>query len=358
MALTLKSLDEQVIVITGASSGIGLATARSAAKKGAKVVLAARSEESLADISRQIQSSGGQAAAVAADVSDRNALNHVAEVAIDRFGGFDTWVNNAGVGLYGRLEETPEEDARKLFDTNFWGAVHGSLVAAEHLRKRGGAIINVGSVASDNAIPLLGMYSASKHALRAFTDALRMELDLEKAPISVTLIKPTSINTPFPHHARNYTDREPDVPPPVYEPDDVAYAILHACTHPERDIYVGSAARLMSSLGKHMPRTNDWITEKVMVPRELRDEPPRQPRGALDRGRGEGEVYGDHPGFVHPVSVYTRASLHPLLATGLMAVSFGLTAAAAILVSREIDSMPALSNKNGKLKSSRRRVAK
>jgi len=359
MAITLKPLKEQVIVITGASSGIGLATARSATKKGAKVVLSARSEESLADITREIQAAGGQAASVAADVADRNALNQVAQVAIDRFGGFDTWVNNAGVGIYGRLEETSEQDARKLFDTNFWGAVHGSLISAEHLRRRGGAIINVGSVASDNAIPLLGMYSASKHALRGFNDALRMELDLEKAPISVTLIKPTSINTPFPNHARNYTDREPQVPPPVYEPDDVAYAILDACTHPVRDIYVGSAARLMSSLGKYAPKATDWISEHVMVPRELRDEPARHPRGALDRPGGSGEVYGDQPGFVHPVSVYTRASLHPLLATGLMAVSFGVTAAAAMLISRQLDKVPSsVESKNGKTERSRRRAAK
>jgi short-subunit dehydrogenase len=326
MAINLKPLNEQTIVITGASSGIGLATARAAAERGACVVLTARNQEALASIADEIKHSGGKAAYVAADVGNQDEINHVADVAIQRFGGFDTWVNDAGVGLYGKLDEVSLDDARRLFDTNYWGAVHGSLIAIEHLRNRGGALINIGSVASDNAIPLLGFYSASKHALRGFTDALRMELDLDEAPISVTLIKPTSINTPFPQHARNYEDREPQVPPPVYQPDEVAEAILYAATHSARDIYVGSMARIMSSLGKHAPDAADWLSETMMVPQEFRDEPARNPEGALyEPGRG-GDVYGDHPGFVRPISVYTRAVTHPMLTSA--AVVGGVAAAA------------------------------
>jgi len=329
MGISLKRLEEQVLVITGASSGIGLATARAAARQGAKVVLTARNEEGLADVVRSIHESGGEAVFVAADVGKREELSHVAEVAIERFGGFNTWINNAGVGAYGRLDEISEEDHRRIFETNFWGAVHGSLIAAQHLRRRGGALINVGSVASDNAIPMLGMYSASKHALRGFTDALRMELELDKAPISVTLIKPTSINTPFPHHARNYTDREPRVPPPVYQPDEVARAILHAATHAVRDIYIGSAARVMSALGKSAPRLMDRISENIMVPREFRDEPPRDPRGNLYESGDAGEIYGDEPGFVRPVSVYTESVMHPMIATVTTGLAIGLVAASA-----------------------------
>jgi hypothetical protein len=141
-------------------------------------------------------------------------------------------------------------------------------------------------------------------------------------------VKPTSINTPFPHHARNYLDREPRVPPPVYPPDEVARAILHSATRPVRDIYVGSMARIMSSLGKHAPSTMDWISENVMVPREFRDEPPRDPTGALYEAGAEGHVYGDEPGFVRPVSVYTEAVMHPLM-TGISAgLAIGLAVAA------------------------------
>jgi hypothetical protein len=125
-----------------------------------------------------------------------------------------------------------------------------------------------------------------------------MELELDEAPISVTLIKPTSINTPFPHHARNYMRREPRVPPPVYQPDEVARAILHAAVHPVRDIYVGSMSRIMSGLGKSAPRLMDRISENIMAPREFRDEPPRDLTGALYEPGAEGHVYGDEPGFV------------------------------------------------------------
>jgi hypothetical protein len=144
----------------------------------------------------------------------------------------------------------------------------------------------------------------------------------------VTLIKPTSINTPFPQHAKNYEVREPQVPPPVYQPDEVANAILHAAAHPVRDIYVGSMSRISSALGKHAPRTMDWISETMMVPKEFRDEPARHPDGALYGPAENGKIYGDHPGFVHPVSLYTRASLHPVLTTAAAGMAVAVAAAA------------------------------
>src|SRR5579871_141802 len=177
MAVSLKPLSEQVIVITGASSGIGLATALAAAEAGARVVLASRNGDALADVARRINSSGGRAVHVVADVANRADLERVAQTALSAFGRFDTWVNNAGVSIWGRLEEVHETDSRRLFDVNFWGVVHGSLVAVGYLKQRGGALVNLGSVASDSAIPIQGMYAASKHAVKGFTDALRMELE-------------------------------------------------------------------------------------------------------------------------------------------------------------------------------------
>src|SRR5690606_6572309 len=129
---------------------------------------------------------------------------------IARFGRIDTWINNAGISIFGRLEEVTEEDSRRLFDTNFWGVVHGSLAALPYLRKNGGALINVGSEVSDAVVPYQGMYSASKHAVKGFTDALRVEVEeMDEAPISITLIQPSAVNTPFPMHAKNYMDKEP-----------------------------------------------------------------------------------------------------------------------------------------------------
>jgi len=329
MAISLKPLREQVIVITGASSGIGLATAQAAAREGARVVLAARNAEALEHASRDIDSAGGEAIYVVADVSKGEDVKKVARVAIARFGGFDTWVNNAGQGIYGKLEEVSEDDNRRLFDINFWSQVHGSLIAVKHLKQRGGALINVGSLVSENPSPLMGIYVATKHAVKGFTDTLRQELEAENAPVSVTLIMPTAINTPFPQHAKNYMDREPRLPDPVYQPEEVAAAILYAATHPERDVHVGTAARMMSTLNRQMPRAMDWLGEHVLNRQQVRDEPPRNPEGSLYRSSDGGRVRGDHPGRVKPVSLYNRAERHPVL-SGLLLL--GMAGAALAVV--------------------------
>ncbi|GGF09002.1 SDR family oxidoreductase [Hymenobacter cavernae] len=321
----LKPLDQQTIVITGATSGIGLATAKGAAAKGAKVVLAARSEQELSQAAEEIRSKGGQVATVVADVADKADIERIAQVAKTQFGGFDTWVNNAAASIWGRLEEISSEDSHRMFDTNFWGVVNGSLEAVKYLKQHGGALINLGSVASDIAFPLQGMYSASKHAIKGFTDALRIELEEENAPISVTLIKPSAINTPFPQHAKNYMDKEPKLPPPVYEPEEVAVAILHAAAHPERDIYIGGGGKMMSTLNKNLPSLMDFVNKKVTMKLQARDEPPRNPSGSLHQPSNDGKVHGDHPGYVMKKSLYTRATIHPVLAGVAMAAVLGTT---------------------------------
>src|SRR5205814_10458565 len=179
-----------------------LATARMAAASGARLVLAARSSNALRELADEITRRGGEAMHVTADVGKAEDVRGIVRAAEDRFGGFDTWVNNAAVAIYGKLVEIPIEDMRRLFEANFWGVVYGSLEAARHLRRRGGALINIGSTLSDRAIPIQGMYSASKHAVKGFTDALRMELEAEGAPVYVTLTKPGAVHTPYTHHAK------------------------------------------------------------------------------------------------------------------------------------------------------------
>lgn len=331
MAISLKPLDQQVIVITGASSGIGLATARAAAAKGARLVLAARNGEALADIERQINEAGGQATHVVADVGRREDVRRIADRALERFGGFDTWVNNAGIAIYGRLAEVSEEDSRRLFDTNFWGVVSGSLVAAEHLRSQGGAIINIGSELSDVAIPMQGMYATSKHAVKGFTDALRIELEEEHAPVSVTLVKPAGINTPYVEHAKNYMDAEPTLPPPVYAPEEVARAILYAATHPRRDIYVGAASKFGSVMNRIAPGLADRASAAMMSGLQRIDEPARHRADALYEAGDDGRVHGPYQGHVMRSSLYTRATMHPVF-TGLM---FGLVAAAVMAIASQ-----------------------
>lgn len=295
MSLSLKPLNEQVIVITGASSGIGLATAEDAAKEGAKLVLAARSARTLEEIVQRINAAGGEAISVEADVGDRRQVQQIAEAAIGRFGRIDTWINNAGVSIYGRLHEVSDEDNRRLFDTNFWGVVYGSQVALPHLVKQGGALINVGSEVSEAVIPLQGMYSASKHAVKGYTDALRVEVEeLDKAPISITLIQPTAVDTPFPEHARNYMDQEPKLPTPQIDPHKVSAAILKAATKPERAVKVGAMSVLNTATAKFAPSLGDKMSA-MQADRQQYDVPPRDPQGTLYKPGESGQTHGAGP---------------------------------------------------------------
>lgn len=328
--MKLKPIKQQTIVITGATSGIGLVTARLAAKKGARVVVAARNEEALTSLETELKDSGAQAVAVVADVASEGDVAKVSAAAINAFGGIDTWVNNAGVSVYGKLEKVPLEDMRRVIETNFWGVVNGSLEAVKHLRQSGGALINVGSVLSDRAIPLQGIYCASKHAVKGFTDALRMELEQEKAPISVTLVKPSAIDTPYTKHAKNYMDSEPKNPAPVYAPDIVARAILHCAHHPERDIIIGGGGLAMSAMGQTAPRMTDRYMRATMFKGQQSGKPKVRRADSLHAPSQDGEERGEYDGHVSEMSVYTTAKMHPVL-TGAALLAGALAVTGVVL---------------------------
>ncbi|MDP3174701.1 MAG: SDR family oxidoreductase [Phenylobacterium sp.] len=313
MHVKLKPLSQQVIVITGASSGIGLATARMAVKAGAAVVLTSRNDAALRRICDELNAAGGRTHPVVGDVGDPEDVGKIARAAIARFGGFDTWVNDAGVGVYGELADLDHADHEQLFRTNYFGVVNGSMEAIKHLRTKrgGGALINVGSVLSDVAAPMLGAYSASKHAVKGFTDALRMELRNAKAPVSVTLIKPSSINSPFADHARNNMDKPARVPPPVYTPEVVAEAILYAAQHPVRDITVGGAGRQISLAGGAAPGVADRVFS-ALLPNLSKRSGVKSSGDNLYGPGDDGEVRTSAyrgRGF----SVYTQSRQHPAL---------------------------------------------
>jgi len=306
--IQLKKLSEQTIVITGASSGIGLCTARKAAAAGARLVLVARNKQALQQINKELELLGAKAITVVADVARLDQMQAAAQQAITSFGHIDTWINNAGVSIFGKLADVPMDEHRRLFDTNFWGVVNGSMTALPLLREHGGALINLGSELSDVAAPLQGMYSASKHAVKGFTDALRMELEEEGAPVSVTLIKPTSIDTLFVEHARNHLDCEPRLPSPIYAPDIVADAILSAAEHPKRDIYVGSPSKLFSAAAQLAPGVVDRVAASLLVKQQRSDAPPedREHHSLFEPSRDGRERSGRYDGAVRETSLYTR----------------------------------------------------
>jgi short-subunit dehydrogenase len=293
-----------------------------AAERGARVVLAARDADGLASARVEIEGAGGSAITVISDVAVFEDVRAIARRAIEAFGGFDTWINNAGLSIYGPIEEVPVEDARRLFDVNYWGIVHGSLTAVSHLKDHGGAVINLGSVTSDRAIPLQGHYSASKHAVKAFTDALRMEIEKEGAPVSITRIKPGAIDTPFPEHARNYMEAEPKHPAPVYDPSVVAEAILFGAEHARRDLIVGGGGKMTAAM-HNVPRVADRYMRATMFQGQKAKRPSRRKReDSLYEPQGGGRERGNYPGTVRQRSFYTISSMHRV-ATMLSAAAVG-----------------------------------
>lgn len=337
--MKFKDISEQNIVITGATSGIGLTTARAAAASGAGVGLISRNEGALRELADQIKSAGGRAFFAAADVADESAFRSAAQRVVSELGGVDTWVNNAGGSIYGRIMDVPTEDLRRLFETNLWGVVNGSRIAVEYLRERGGALINLGSEVSDSPVPLQGLYSASKHAVKGFTDSLRMELEADGLPISVTLIKPTAIHTPFPENARNYLPYEPTLPPPIYAPDLVAEAILHCAQNKVRDFFVGESAKIHSAMAHYTPRLGEKLNESMIDSMQNSGRPAAQNRrdGLYDTNSNLRER-GSEDRYVLETSVYQKAMMHPLLTAGLLLG--GGIAIAAVAASARKESTP------------------
>lgn len=333
MAVTLKPLSEQTVVITGASSGIGLATARRAARDGAKVLLVARNEDALREAVESIRLRGGKADFLAIDITAADAPERIGAKARSEFGGFDTWVNDAAVALYARLEETGIDEQRRVFDVGYFATVAASLYAARELTARGGgAIVNLGSILSDRSVPVQGAYSAMKHAVQGFTEAFRMEMEAEGRPISVTLIKPAAIDTPYPEHARNRMDKPARVPPVVYDPELVAKAICFAAAHPKRDLTVGGTGMAMTKMSNLMPRSADRFMEMFFKEEAQTIDTPATP-GAKDNlfePRKDGRERSNQDIYVRKQSLALEAQMRPWTT---MAILGGVGVAAGMLLS-------------------------
>ena len=333
----LKTVDDQVIVITGASSGIGLVTAKMAAARGARVVLVARNETDLRRAVEGIRRNGGRAIFVAADVALPEEADRIAGEAIREYGRIDTWVNNAAVAVYGRLMDLPIPDMRRQLDVNYWGQVYGSRAAVPHLRREGGALINVASALADRAIPLQGNYSAAKHALKAFTDSLRMELEEAEAPISVTLIKPGSIDTPLFDKARTLLGVEPQPVPPVYAPELVARTILVCAERPVRDVVVSGMGKVLSLAGRMAPRLTDRFMERSTFQSQKTDRPVTagRPDNLYAPVEHDGGERGKNwTGRVHKRSMQTAAALHPGVTAAVITLLLGAGLAGAVARNR------------------------
>ncbi len=246
-----KDIQENVVVITGASSGIGRAAALEFARHGAHVVVAARRENLLQDVAHECQQlSGRDALAVVTDVSNEQAVQNLARHAFERFGHIDVWINNAGVGAFGRFEEVPAEVYRKVIETNLFGTTYGARAVLPYFREQGhGILINNASMIATAGGPYYSAYSTSKFGIRALGESLRAEIEvLDGADIHICTIMPATIDTPFFHHSANYSGRAVRALPPVYPPEKVAHTMYSCAIRPQREVFVGNAGRMIGSL--------------------------------------------------------------------------------------------------------------
>lgn len=260
MATAKKWLTGKTVVVTGASSGIGLATAEAAASAGANLILAARSDKTLDQIAARLEGDGRTPVVVPTDVADPGAMDALAERAVAATGRLDAWLNIAATSVYGTVEQLSVEEFEQVTKVTYLGVVYGCKAAVPRMRAHGGGtIVNVSSVLGVRAVPLQSAYSAAKAAVIGFTDALRMELEHERSNVRVGLVLPASTDTPFFDHAGSHLDVEPAPFPPVYAPEVVAESILHSIRYPHRRLFVGGAGRALDVSQRLSPTLTDWF---------------------------------------------------------------------------------------------------
>jgi NAD(P)-dependent dehydrogenase (short-subunit alcohol dehydrogenase family) len=325
-----KPVGEQVLVLMGASSGIGRETAVRFARKGAKVVASARGEEGLDSLVQEIRDEGGEAIAVPADTSEFEQVKAVADRAVQEYGRLDTWVHLAAVGLFATFEQTTPEEFARVIDVNLMGQVYGAMAALPHIKREGrGALIHISSVEAKRSFPFHSAYGASKHGIDGFLEALRVELKHEGWPISVTQVMPGTINTPFFDKGRSKIGVKPVGIPPIYEPETVANIILYAAENPARDLVCGGAAQALILNQRLSPRMLDAVLATRAGFNPQKTEEPRsedEPDNLYAPIRGHDTSKNGFRALSR--SLYNWLEMHPVVRRGAaVGTALGLMAA-------------------------------
>ncbi len=297
---------DKVVVVTGASSGIGRATAVAFARQGAAVVLAARRDAALHDAAEECLEAGGRAMVVPTDVTDQEQVNRLAGRAVEAFGGIDVWVNNAGVIAFGRFEETPVEAFEQVLRTNLMGTVNGCRAVLPHFLDRAeGVIVNNASVVSTVGQRYASAYVASKFAVRGFSETLRQEL-VEEPGIQVCTVMPGSIDTPLWQHAANYTGRAVRPPGPVTAPETVADTIVQLSVKPQREVFAGGAGRFAELQHAMAPAMAEAAAARLIEREMFENRPAPETDGALLRPMDD--RHDAHGGWMEPAAYEPRRS--------------------------------------------------
>ncbi len=322
MKIKLKPINEQVVVVFGASSGIGRIAALDFASRGARVVVSARSESGLQSLVEEIEAKGGEAHYLIADAADFEQVKAVADLTVAKFGRLDTWVHSAATFIFATVEQTEPDEYKRLVEVNLLGQIYGAKAALPYLKETGGALIHISSVEAWRTVPYQSAYGASKHGINGFVQALRVELAHDKIPVAVTQILPAAINTPIYDKGRNKLPFKPRPVPPIYHPQVVSDAILFAAENPTTDLVAGGAGLGVVWAERFSPRLAEFFTGLIGFAGQKSSEPQNgefagglfEPTGQFDTvtGRFDDEQLKSDP--------ITWLSTHPAAKNTLLTV--------------------------------------
>jgi NAD(P)-dependent dehydrogenase (short-subunit alcohol dehydrogenase family) len=306
-----KPLHEQVMVVTGASSGVGRAVARAAGERGAKVVVGARGEEGLDAAVEEIERAGSEALAVAGDVAEREDNDELVRAALERFGRIDTFVANAIVTVYAEVEHLEPDELRRVLDVNFFGVANGYWAALPALKESRGTFLHVSSALAYRGIPLQAAYCSSKAAARTFLESARVELQKHGHDVAISLVLPGAINTPQFDRDRQKIGRQPQPVPPIYEPEPYAEAVLRCAEKPIRELPVSWGAQKLLWGQKLSPRAGDWMLRRMGWKNQHTDEekPVDSPDNLFEPLPGDPGAHGRFDGQAKASTVWTRLRL-------------------------------------------------
>src|SRR5918997_2718751 len=328
--MKLKPVEEQVVALMGASSGIGREAALRFAERGAKIMVSARNKEGLDTLVEDIRGAGGEATAVVAEVTDFDQVKAVADTAAERYGRLDTWVHLAAVSIFAPFDDTTPEEFKQVVEIDLLGQAYGAMAALPHLKREGrGALVHVTSVVGRRAVPLQGAYCAAKHGVEGLLDTLRVELKHEGWPIGVTNVLPAAINTPFFDKARTRLGVKPKGLPPLYAPGVVADAILYSAEKAPRDIVAGGAGKGLILGQRLSPRLMDAVMLRGGFGSQMTDEPKSadDPDALFEPVQGQNRTDGDFGDETLRRSLVTWLDTHPAIKRGALAgAALGATA--------------------------------
>jgi NADP-dependent 3-hydroxy acid dehydrogenase YdfG len=255
-------VSEQVVVVTGASGGIGRAVAHAFARRGARIGLLARGREGLEVAAQEVRSLGGQALVLAADVSDADQVEAAAVAVEEHFGPIDVWVNDAMATVFARFAHTRPDEFKRATEVTYLGTVYGTMAALKRMRVRDrGIVVQVGSALSYRAIPLQAAYCGAKFAIRGFTDSIRTELMADRSRVRITMVQLPGVNTTQFNWCRSKLPDHPMPVPPIYQPEIPAEAVYWAAQHDRRELWVGASA-VGAILGNKLA---PWLADRYLA---------------------------------------------------------------------------------------------